>query len=106
MLGTNDTKTVFEAGAERIAAGMGTLVSLIQQHVVDPQGESPRILVIAPPPLGEPALASGSWDERGLRESRRLADAYKTLAERAGVLFLDAGLVDRQQRARWRPHRP
>lgn len=93
MLGTNDTKAVFGAGAERIASGMGTLVSMIAGQVVGPDGGPPRVLVIAPPPLGELALASGSWDDQGLRASHRLAGAYKAVAERAGVLFLDAGLV-------------
>ena len=93
MLGTNDTKSVFGATAEVIAAGLDTLVTMADRQVVDRTGGSPRILVVAPPPLNDLALAGGAWDEAGLRESRRLAHAFQAVAARHGAGFLDAGLI-------------
>ena len=47
-----------------------------------------KVLLIAPPPM-----SPGVWvpDERLIEESRKLADCYKTLAQRLGIHFADAG---------------
>jgi lysophospholipase L1-like esterase len=93
MLGTNDTKAVFGATADAIAAGMERLVAMIREEIAGADGTVPGVLVVAPPPLGELARGSGFWDEAGIRESRRLAAAYRGVAERHGAMFLDAGAV-------------
>ena len=47
-----------------------------------------RVLLAAPPPM-----VMGEWvtEERLIRESAALADAYETLARRLGIGFADAG---------------
>lgn len=52
MLGTNDLKRRFSAPASDIAAGVERLIGIILASSSGGTGKAPRILVIAPPPLG------------------------------------------------------
>ena len=88
MLGTNDTKERFSTNSALIAQGM---VRLIQKaKTVDCWGaHEPRILIIAPPPIGE-----GFHDEimgaGCVEKSRGLAKWYRAVAEQERCGFLDA----------------
>ena len=53
MLGTNDLKQRFSLPTSDIAAGIETLVKIIQQNGVSPDGTAPKILLMAPPPLAK-----------------------------------------------------
>lgn len=82
MLGTNDLLSGRNAGrtAERMD---GFLASLGK--------EGRQILLVAPP-----HLQNGAWvqDEVRIRESRKLGELYRELAERNSCLFADAGEWD------------
>ncbi len=94
MLGTNDLKKRFGLSAYDIAKGAGTLVQIIQNSGVAPNGQSPNILLIAPPPLA--TLAGTDFAEMfdgGEEKSRQLASAYRRVATEVGCEFLDAGSV-------------
>ena len=93
MLGTNDTKAVFHASATDIAHKIEDLVILIKEQVPGPDDTLPRILIVAPPPLGPLSRSGGSWDTAGVDESLLLAQAYHDVAERHGTLFLDAATI-------------
>jgi lysophospholipase L1-like esterase len=94
MLGTNDLKSFFNASAAEIALGIEMLIVMITESVVGPAGSSPRILVVAPPPLGKLPSEARGWGFAGRRgESRLLARAIGTVAERQGAMFLDAGTI-------------
>lgn len=81
MLGTNDLLR----GASVVEAGerMEGLLSFLK-----PRLEGARLLLIAPPPMQR-----GSWvpTDQLAERSTRLAGVYRSVAERVGVDFADAG---------------
>jgi lysophospholipase L1-like esterase len=92
MLGTNDTKGFLHLGAADIAHGAGALVDLALLSGTGPAGGPPRVLLVAPPPLGDLTTASEVWGFGDARaKSEQFARLYRTVAEQHGVEFLDAG---------------
>lgn len=97
MLGTNDTKAQFARTPLRIALGAGRLVDIAQGS-----GEmfgggwytypAPKVLLVAPPPMGEQTVFAETF-EGGVARSEGLAAAYGNVAEAAGAAFFDAGSV-------------
>ncbi len=93
MLGSNDLKTFFDLTAEKIAYGAGVLVDTIQEFMPVKQGYVPKILLIAPPEIGENIRFSpfyGEFDENSITESRRFPECYRALAQEKGCLYLNA----------------
>lgn len=94
MLGTNDLKGFLRLSAADIAAGAGALADLALRSGCGPDAGPPRVLLVAPPPLGEGSAASEVWGFGSAREaSRSFGRLYRTVAELKGVAFLDAGPV-------------
>ena len=97
MLGTNDTKERLGANAACIALGLERLLTKAAS-VPAWRGGRPRILVIAPPHIGEGLYwrPEGEAMGRGCCEkSAALAPYYEQAAKRLGCAFLDAqGLAD------------
>ena len=97
MLGTNDTKERFGANAHAIGLGMRRLVQKAQAVDCWGPGGEPKILIVAPPPIGEGVRSSPVAEEMGtmgpgcVEKSRRLAGKYRQVAEETGCCFLDAG---------------
>jgi lysophospholipase L1-like esterase len=92
MLGTNDLKQRFSVPAVDIAGGAGVLIDLIQKSAAGPGEQAPRVLLLAPPPVGR----IGEWAEMfaGAQEkSRRFAENYRLIATEYGCDFLDAGEI-------------
>lgn len=96
MLGTNDTKSYLDRSPLEIGLGMGELINIIQEGSglgwYDYQ--SPEILVISPPPLGEeidPGAAEAF--EGGAGKVEQLPRIYSGIADTAGVHFFDAATV-------------
>jgi lysophospholipase L1-like esterase len=81
MLGTNDL--LMGSSAEETARRMGVLIALILERM-----EAGKVLLIAPP-----TLRPGVWvqGEEMIRESEKLREEYRRLAEKTGVRFADAG---------------
>jgi len=52
LLGTNDLKMRFSVSAYDIAKSAGVLVDVVQRSMAGPDGRAPKVLLIAPPPLG------------------------------------------------------
>jgi lysophospholipase L1-like esterase len=96
MLGSNDTKTIFGRSAAEIAAGAGSLVDVARAPGTGPGGAAPRVLLVAPPGLGEVTEISEVWGFDEAREkAERMPGLYRTVARAAGVAFLDvSALVD------------
>jgi lysophospholipase L1-like esterase len=100
MLGTNDLKGYLGLTAPDIAQGAGALADLVRGSGTGPDGGSPRVLLVAPPPLGELTARSEVWGFGEARaKSERFAALYRTVAEHKGVAFLDAGPVAAVDRA-------
>lgn len=88
MLGTNDCKTLYQADAEEIAAGMESLVEVVRTF--DPQIE---IVVVSPIALGEGVGEEGydpEFNENSVLVSRGLPEAYRQIAEEWNTHFLAA----------------
>lgn len=94
MLGTNDTKSIFGRTAQEIAAGASALVDLVLLSGTGPGGTAPRVLLVAPPLLGEPTAVSDVWGFGEARaKSLEFGELFRTVAELKRVAFLDAGPV-------------
>jgi lysophospholipase L1-like esterase len=94
MLGTNDTKRIYGLTAPEIASGASVLVDVARGSLAGPGGTPPRVILVAPAPLGEPTLHGHLWGFGASRdESLRLAELYRLVAEDRDIGFFDAGSV-------------
>lgn len=94
MIGTNDLKVRYSVSAQDIANGAGLILdkTLAQVGAFSPAG--PKVLFIAPPPLGpvEDGLFSIMF-AGNRKKSEEMTGHYKNVAESRGVSFFDAGTV-------------
>ncbi|MBO6894061.1 MAG: SGNH/GDSL hydrolase family protein [Roseibium sp.] len=96
MLGTNDLQDRFSMSADAIGKAMGRLVFSAIQPTDDVEGRAPRVLLMAPPPLGDftgKEFEGVYSNAHGGAQSRLLAGVYSQLAQDYGVAFFDAGTV-------------
>jgi lysophospholipase L1-like esterase len=96
MLGTNDVKKMFDRSPYRIALGMGKLIDVVAQTKggVGTSYPTPRVLVLAPPPLGK--LFPEARAERfagGVEKTKAIPGYYEAVAKAAGAEFLDVGTL-------------
>ena len=92
MLGTNDLKAYFGLGAPEIAQGIGRLVEVTAGSGAGPDGGAPKVVIVAPVPLGDATTAAELWGFGAAHEkSRQLARHYQELARQTDSAFLDAG---------------
>ena len=94
MLGTNDTKERLGTSPFVIGKGMERLVRKAMTVDCWQPGKQPKVLIIAPPPIGEGMLTNGpiaaDMGKHAPAISRGIAEYYKAAAELLGVHFLDA----------------
>ncbi len=93
MLGTNDTKERFSLTSFNIAQGITRLALKAKQTLSGPNGQNPRVLVIAPPPIGKGYIdtAVGKSMGKGCDEkSAQLGSHLKELLSAMDIDFLDA----------------
>ena len=93
-LGVNDLKQRFSATPYDIARGAGLLMDTIRKSATGIQGGSPRILLVAPPPLGKLTEFAEQF-EGGTEKSHLLAARYQAAAAERGCDFFDAGTAAR-----------
>ena len=91
MLGTNDLKRRFSVNPTDIALSLERLIGVIRAFACGPDGESPGILLVSPPPIIEVGCLAEMF-EGGEAKSQGLAAAIGKAALRCNVAFLDAGL--------------
>lgn len=86
MLGSND---LLQASA-RTAADAANRMETFLRYLLERQTPE-TVLLIAPPPM-----RPGTWvtEPRISKESAKLSSAYKALAQRLDIPFLDAGQLD------------
>ncbi|HEY8446317.1 MAG TPA: SGNH/GDSL hydrolase family protein [Thermomicrobiales bacterium] len=92
MLGTNDLKARFGRSASDIAQGAVLLANIAANSPVGPGRKPPKVLLIAPPPLGKLTELAEMF-EGGAEKSRRLAKHFATFAAWHNIPLLDAGQV-------------
>jgi len=94
MIGTNDLKDRYTVTAQDIANGAGLILdkTLAQAGAFGPNG--PKVLFIAPPPLGPIENGIFKFMFEGNREkSEQMPEFYKGVAQSRGVDYFDAGTV-------------
>jgi lysophospholipase L1-like esterase len=94
MIGTNDLKDRYTVTAQDIANGAGLILdkTLAQVGAFGPEG--PKVLFIAPPPLGPIENGIFKWMFAGNREkSQQMTEFYAAVAQSRGVPFFDAASV-------------
>ena len=93
-LGVNDLKARFFASASDVADGAGVLVSIARRSDVGPDGGSPAVVLVAPPPVGaltELALMFAGAEEK----SRGFSRQFHRVAQKYGYAFLECAEVIR-----------
>lgn len=76
MLGTNDTKQRFGLSAQAIAHNLKEFVRIVRSYALDELGRPPKILVIAPPLIGdwlEGTIFYGHFGPEAPAKSRELS---------------------------------
>lgn len=92
MLGTNDMKIQYKRSVEESAEGVAQLIKTVKLCNKGPDGNTPKILLIAPPPLVEAINMQDQYDEESIEKSKKLGMAYQKIASKEGCDFLDASL--------------
>jgi len=92
MLGTNDLKKRFSLSAFDIAQGAAVLVSVIQRSTAGPAGDAPRVLLMAPPPVGKLDRYREMLEGAEVK-SKLFAEHYRQVAEELRCEFLDTAEI-------------
>lgn len=94
MLGTNDTRPIYNRTPHMIAYGMAQLVGQVLSCAggIGTAYPAPKVLVIAPPPLARiPDPYFNDVYRGGYEKSQELAQKYKEMTDFYKVDFLNAG---------------
>ena len=93
MLGTNDLKRRFSLAAYDIAQGIAVLLRAISYSKAGRDGQPPRVLLMAPPPVAK-LSGFGEMFEGAEPKSLLLGQHYRTVAAEYHAAFLDtAGVI-------------
>ena len=92
-LGTNDFQSMHPHNAWQSAQGIAALVAAIRGAPIEPGMPVPPVLVMAPPPIGEPKGPIAPKFAGGSAKSRGLAEEYRKVCADLGCHFFDAGTV-------------
>ena len=92
FLGVNDQKRRFDAAPFDIAQGASQLVGIVQRSLAGPDGKSPQVLLVCPPPIKVLTALAGLF-EGAIAKSPELPGQYAWQASRSGCEFLDAGEI-------------
>lgn len=92
LLGTNDLKARFSVTAQDIALSAGVLVGMIQRHPVQVAGgKTPKVLLIAPPPMHpDPPDFIAEMFTGGYEKSLKFSKHFAFVADLYGCDFLDS----------------
>ena len=97
MLGTNDLKARYALTPYDIAESIGHLIDIAKKSGSGAKGAPPRILIMAPPPLGKLTEYAETFSG-GAEKSKKLAPYFKKVADGSGCMFFDASSVIRTSR--------
>jgi len=92
MLGTNELKLRFSLSAYDIAEGVRVLVDIVQNSEAGPDGCSPGLLLVAPPPVAK-LTEYAEMFEGAEAKSRRFGEQYRRIADEEGCDFFDTSGV-------------
>jgi lysophospholipase L1-like esterase len=92
MLGTNDLKVRFSVSAYDVANSAGVLVDIVQRSMAGPNGGAPKVLLMAPPPLGRLTEYAEMFDRAKIK-SRKFSKHYQRVAKEYGCQWLDTANI-------------
>ena len=92
-LGTNDFQSMHPHNAWQSAQGIAALVAAVRGAPIEPGMPVPPVLVMAPPPIGEPKGPIAPKFAGGSAKSRGLVEEYRKVCADLGCHFFDAGTV-------------
>ena len=93
MLGTNDAKRRFNLTPMTIGEGMMQLIRITRLYAVDGQGNPPKVLILAPPPILDTLMRSRHaecFGEQAIAVTKGLAAEYARIAKLLRCDFFDA----------------
>lgn len=93
MLGTNDLIAALQRRPEDVAAAVADVAAAVTRGTAaHPRVHGPRLLLVAPPPLGDPRHGpfAEDFDAGSVEKSHALAAALRAAAQAAGVAYADA----------------
>lgn len=93
LLGSNDFQCMHNNTVALSAQGIATLVTAIRQAPIEPGMPVPPVMIVAPPPIGEPKGPLAAKFEGAAQRSSGLAAAYRDMAMQMQCHFFDAGSV-------------
>lgn len=93
MLGTNDFQSMHPHNAWHSAQGTAALVRAIREAPIEPGMPVPPVLVVAPPPIGEPRGPIAPKFEGGGARCAGLSSALRAVCEDLDCSFFDAAEV-------------
>ncbi len=86
ILGTNDCKAAFDSRLKEVPGNLEKLIQKIQKSDILPK--VPEIIVVTPPPYGDDEFLKEKY-KGGAERVRYLKTAYKEIAQKTGVEYLD-----------------
>lgn len=92
LLGTNDLKIRFSVSAYDIANSAGVLVDIVHRSMAGPNGGAPKVLLMAPPPLGRLTEYAEMFDAAKLK-SRKFSEHFQRVAKEYGCALLDTANI-------------
>jgi lysophospholipase L1-like esterase len=92
FLGVNDLKKRFSVSAYDIANGAGVLVEVVQKSNTGIAEAAPRVLLIAPPPVGK-LTDFAEMFEGAEAKSLKFAQHYRRVASELGCTLFEASTV-------------
>jgi lysophospholipase L1-like esterase len=93
MLGTTDTKEMFNLTSQDIAAKMESLINLIRNTNCTNDSNPVNILLLAPPIVDEAVEFASTLFKGATKKSKELVSLYEALAKKYNLQFLDSNNV-------------
>ncbi|MFO7814807.1 MAG: SGNH/GDSL hydrolase family protein [Halanaerobiales bacterium] len=92
MLGTNDTKDIYNASAEVISWGLERLVRELRNYMSDSLSQDAEILIVSPIYISKNRNGKYycGFSKASEEKSKKLAGYYKNIAQTYGCNFLNA----------------
>lgn len=89
MLGTTDTKEMFDETSVNISEGLRALIKVVNEYKVLEGSAAPKVLVIVPPVVEEETEFASKLFKGGTSKGKELVSLYAAIAAEEGCLFLD-----------------